>query len=321
MNDLVDVLRSQAEVIRPHPDLEDVLRRARDRRRRTVGLRATGVAVVVAAVTLGVGASMLQSDDQTDVAASGRRGLPGLALGPLRRHVLDREDLGASRGPWTAVVRRAGGSLGSGGAVVTFPVPALAYSGPRVTVRGTAGISSDRQVVWPIAGGYARVRGDLGPAELIRIAARTSIVHGRPRVGRVTGLTVVFTGPYRAPLVHEARYGSAPLGESASLGNGLTYTGVLRAGGFEDRLFAVRGRLGLRVRGHPAVLSSVQGGNDTLAWELAPGVIAYVGYSGNSLSADAARALTRLADRSHVVSMVEWQTGHSQVVEQSNDFA
>lgn len=319
MNDLVDVLHAQAEVIRPHPDLEDVLRRARVRRRRTAGLRAIAVAVVV--VTLGAGAYMLQRGDPTQVVAGSRRELPGLGLGPLPWHVLDRQDLGASRGPWTVVLRRAGGSLGSGGAVVTFPVPALASSGPRVTVRGAAGVAADRQVMWPIAGGYARVRGDLGRVELVRIAARTSIVKGRPVVGRTRGVSVVFTGPYRAPLVHEARYGSVSLGEGASLGNGLTYSGVLRAGGFEDRLYAVHGRRGFRVRGRPAVLSSVQGGNDTLAWELSPGVVAYVGYSGNSLSDSAARALTRLADRAHLVSLAAWHTTHPQIVEQSNDFA
>ena len=319
MNDLVDALREHAAAIRPHPDLEAVLRRARVRRRRTVGFRAMAVAVVV--VTLGAGAFMLQRGEPTQVVASSRRELPGLGLGQLSGHVLDRQDLGASRGPWTVVLRRAGGSLGSGGAVVTFPVSALASSGLRVTVRGAAGVAADGQVVWPVAGGYARARGDLGRVELLRIAARTSIVKGRPIVRRTRGVLVVFTGPYRAPLVHEARYGSASLGEGASLGNGLTYTGVLRAGGFEDRLYVVHGRRGFRVRGRPALLSSVQGGNDTLAWELSPGVIAYVGYSGNSLSDAAARALTRLAHRTHLVRMVDWQTGHPQVVEQPNDFA
>lgn len=238
---------------------------------------------------------------------------------PLPGGGLDRRDSGAEQGPWTVVLRRAGGSLGSHGAVVTFPVTELP-SGQQVIVNGTVGHAGDREVVWPIAGAHARVRGDLAEARLVEIAKRTSVVAGRPTVRPPTGFSMVFTGPYRAPVVQEARYGSAELGEGASLGNGLAYTGVLRAGGFEDQLYARHGRGGYRVGGHPAVLSSVQGGNDTLAWEPSPGLIAYVGYSGSSLNDQAAHALSRLAERAQLISTTAWQTTHPQVVEQANDF-
>ncbi len=320
MNDLVEALRAQAASSRPRPDLEDALRRARARHQRAVGFRVLAVTIVVVLV-VGTGIVLAQGGGGggRTVVAGEPHGLPALIIGPPPGRGLDRRDPGAGQGPWTAVVRRAGGVLGSGGAVVTFPVAGLP-SGRDVVVSGRPGRAGDRQVVWPIAGAYARVRGDLPEAELLAIAQRTSISAGRPVVRAPTGASVVFAGPYRAPDVHEARYGSAALGEGASLGNGLAYTGVLSAGGFEDQLYARHARGGYRVDGHPAVLSSVQGGNATLAWELSPGVVVYVGYSGSSVSDAAARALTRLAERARLIGPAAWQAANNQVVVQTNDF-
>ena len=330
MNDLAEVLRAQAAATHPHPDLDDALRRARARRRHTVARRALAALAVVLAVSAGVVASQRNDDHRDAVVAGAPGGLPGLAIGTPDAHgKLDRRDSQAEQGPWTVILRRADGSLGSHGAVVTFPVPILdLFPGRRVTVRGAPGSAHRGEIVWPIGGAFARVQGDLGDTRLLEIARRTSIVRGRPRVRAPKGLSVVFTGPYRAPLAREARYGSVELGEGDSLGHGLTYTGVVRAGGFEDQLYArhrrdqrynTHRRGGSRVHGRPAVLSSVQGGNDTLAWELAPGLVAYVGYSGNSLDDAAARALTRLAERARLVSPVAWQPV-TQTVEQVNDF-
>jgi hypothetical protein len=112
--------------------------------------------------------------------------------------------------------------------------------------------------------------------------------------------------PYRAASVHEVRYGSADLGQGAALGDGLTYTGVFAGAAFEDQLFQTTVHTGYVVQGHPAVASDVDGGNGTLAWEVAPGVVAYVGYSGNSLSAAAIAALLDLAVNSHSATSQEW---------------
>jgi hypothetical protein len=68
-------------------------------------------------------------------------------------------------------------------------------------------------------------------------------------------------------------------------------------GGFEDQIYAVHTDTGGLVNGKPAVVSSVFGGNGTLAWEPTPGLVAYVGYSGAPLDDKAITALQRLAAR------------------------
>jgi hypothetical protein len=216
------------------------------------------------------------------------------------------------------VVRRPGGSLGRHGAVVTYPFPAPPGrdSGELVNIAGVTGVASDGAVVWPLAGGYARVRGDLSGAELVALAAGTGVVDGRPVVRPPAGLTVVAAGPYRPPVIHEIRYGSAALGEQIALGNGLVYTGVAGGGGFEDRLYALHAGQDTR---RPGVVSSVLGGNGTLAWEPAPGIVAYVGYSGAPLTPAAAAALERLARRTRLLTAAEWRAIHPQTVEGDND--
>lgn len=174
-------------------------------------------------------------------------------------------------------------------------------------------------VVWPIDGAYARIRGDLHEAELVAIAARTTVVAGRPATRPPPGYTVVTTGPYRSPTIHVIRYGTVELGEQAALGSGLTYTGVASGGGFEDQLYAGSAEPGGRVHGRPAVVSSVFGGNATLAWEATAGVVAYVGYSGAELGAQAIAALHRLAARAHPLSSTQWQATRPQTAEQTND--
>jgi hypothetical protein len=215
------------------------------------------------------------------------------------------------------VVRRPDGSLGTHGAVVTFPVGAPT-AGRSVGVDGVVGEADSGMVTWPVAGAYARIRGDLSEAELVAIAARTTVVTGRPTVLAPAGYTVVATGPYRPPTIHELRYGSAEVGEQAALGDGLTYTGVTSGGGFEDQLYAVPTATGGPVHGRPAVVSSVFGGNATLAWEPTPGVVAYVGYSGSRLD-EAIAALHRLAGQTRALTSTEWQATHPQTVDQINE--
>jgi hypothetical protein len=240
--------------------------------------------------------------------------------------LIDREAVGsglvrcdrtAVGGPWTAVVRRLDGSLGQHGAVVTFPVgrPTIGWS---VGVEGVRGTAETGMVTWPVAGAYARIRGDLSEAELIAIAGHTTVMGGRPTVQPPVGYTMVATGPYRSPTIHELRYGSALVGEQAALGDGLTYTGVTSGGGFEDQLYAVHAETGGSVDGRPAVVSSVFGGNATLAWEPTPGVVAYVGYSGSLLDGNAIAALQRVAGKTRPMNDIQWQATNPQIIDQIN---
>jgi hypothetical protein len=233
---------------------------------------------------------------------------------------LDRQDPTASNGPWTVVVRRTDGSLGRYGAVVTFPVAAPPAGAGTVEVGGKAGKAGPDSVTWPVGGAYARIRGDLPEPALIAIAARTSVAGSRPVIKEPpAGYAVAGGGPYRPPAIHEVRYGSATLGEQAALGGGLAYTGVVRGGGFEDQLYAAHATAAGQVGDRPAVVSPVFGGNGSLAWEPAPGVVAYVGYSGSSLTDGAVAALLRLAQRSRPVDDGQWRAMSPQAVEQSNE--
>jgi hypothetical protein len=231
---------------------------------------------------------------------------------------LERCDRAAVDGPWSLVVRRPDGSLGKHGAVVTFPVGAP-RAGRKVNVGGVIGKAGTRMVIWPLAGAHARIRCDLSEAELIAIAARTTLVARRPAVDPPAGYAVVSTGPYRPPTIHEARYGSAEIGEQAALGNGLTYTGVTSGGGFEDQLYAMRTDNGGLINGRPAVVSPVFGGNATLAWEPTPGLVAYVGYSGADLDDEAIAALQRLAGHARALTSIEWQATNPQTTDQINE--
>jgi hypothetical protein len=232
---------------------------------------------------------------------------------------LERRDADAENGPWTAVVRRLDGSLGVHGAVVTFPVE-TPLPGRRVNVNGVAGTAVERTVQWPVSGSHARVRGDLSEAELLSIAEATSVINGRPVVQAIEGLKVVSTGPYRPTTINEVRYGTSTVEEEEALGDGLVYTGVLIAGGFEDQLYARQTTAGGVVQCHPAMMSTVLGGNATLAWEPYPGTVAYVGYSGSSRDADALAALHRIADRCRVLNAAEWRAARPDVRGQRNEF-
>jgi len=224
----------------------------------------------------------------------------------------------AAEGPWTVVVRRRDGSVGRRGAVVTFPVDAP-EPGRVVRVGGEAGTAGNGMIEWPVAGAYARIRGDLPESVLLAIAARTTVTGRRPAVDPPAGYRVVSAGPYRPPAVHEIRYGSADLGEQDALGGGLTYTGVFGGGGFEDQLYAVRARDGGLVGDRPAVVSSVFGGNGTIAWEPAPGTVAIVGYSGVPMDDRAVAALRRVAARGRVLTGAQWQALGPDTIDQTNE--
>jgi len=223
-----------------------------------------------------------------------------------------------AEGPWTVVVRATGGSLGQRGAVVTYPAEAP-IAGRVVDVGSVKGVFARGTVVWPVASGYARVRGDLVEPTLIAIAAGTTVDTGRPVVVPPPGHSVIYSASYRPTIVRQIRYGTADLGEQAALGSGLTYTGIIDGGGFEDWLYAVPTRDGGLVRGRRALVSAVLGGNATLAWEAAPGLVAFIGYSGAALDDNAVAALRRLAARSRLLTEAEWTATAPRTVNGRND--
>lgn len=250
-------------------------------------------------------------------AARGQR-VAALALSePTFGATMDRWDSTAGAGPWTVVVRRRGGSLGHHSAVVTYPVPALT-TGRAVQVGEARGRIVGRDLVWPIAGQHARVRGDLGPAALVSLAAATQVRGGRPVVQPRADYLLAGSGSYRPSHVREIRYASDRGTDDAF--SGLVYTGVTDLGGFEDQLQATGSTACGAVHGQPAVASTVGGGNATLAWEVGPGLVGYVGYSGGGGDHDEAlQALLSLASQSTRMNSQQWEQTRPQVVSQRND--
>lgn len=231
---------------------------------------------------------------------------------------IERRDRGAAAGPWTVVVRLLNGSLGRHGAVVTYPVRPLPLSGParvgRVLGRAAAGV-----VVWPLAGRYARIRGDLAVQYLTQIAAATTVRAGRPEVHPPRGYLVAATGPYRSPSIRELRYGPDKLGPAGRVLGGMIYTGITTGGGgFEDALYTDGDTLAGAIDGRTAVESLVYGGNSTLAWELSAGLVAYIGYSGAPSTADTNQALHCLAEQTHLLTPPQWRAAHPQTIDQIN---
>jgi hypothetical protein len=340
---LTAVMRSTADAVTP--PVTDLVargtRRGRQLRRRQtvrrsalsgVGVIAAGAIAVTLATSGGHGATttgpgVVHPVTPTATAfhfPSGTAALPGetsaLAIDgevPVGA-ALDRHDPTATAGPWTVVVRRTGGSLGSDGAVITFPVSAATTAHP-VQVGGVTGFAGTNEITWPMAGAAARIRGDLPPSELAAIAALTSVSSGRPTVRPPAGFAVDSSGSYQPSDIHETRYGTAALLAGSSGDAGLTYAGVTSGGGFEDQLY-IDGVIGrTTVNGQPAVLSSVLGGNATLAWEPAPGIIAYVGYSGG-VGPDVIKALLSLAERAVALTEAQWQSTDPLVGVQSHAF-
>jgi hypothetical protein len=308
------------------PDLPLLARLRRRRRRRALVGAASALVLLFAIAGSWVESSDLRTSEVSpgpSVSTSPRPGpapvlsrLPeyvsGLVIGsPPPEGTLERTDDSALDGAWTVIVRRSDGALGRHGAVVTFPVPRPGNP----TYDAAPG-----SLVWRIGGGYARVRGDLPQQDLTAIAAATTVTGGRPVVRPPAGFHVVASTPAVSPVIAEARYGSAALGEGAALGDGLTFTGVCLGGGFEDQLYAVGLTSTLTVRGVPAVASQVVPGNGGLAWEMSPGVVAYVGYSGVPLDGAAVAALRRLAEHSRPLTAAGWQVTSPVVIQQSNAF-
>ena len=223
---------------------------------------------------------------------------------------LDRWDKTARSGPWAVVVRGKGGSLARQSAVITFPAPP-SRSGHPVSRGPFVAVAGPGMITWPIDGAHARIRGDLGRSELLSLAAATRITAGRPVVHPSAGFAVVNQGPYRPSHVREVRYAGGGIA-------GLVYTGVTSLAGFEDKLHAAGGTFCGTVHGQLAVVSPVGGGNATLAWQLTPTLVGYVGYSGGDLSGPGLRALHQLAAGSRPIGERQWLATKPQIVVQPN---
>ena len=322
---------------------QQVLVRGRqlERRRRAAGIAAAAAVIVVAVTVTSLTTSPRHSDPvapaptssapqsaATSPAEASESSTPAARPAPLNGvqqerasalaidgvinpfSTVNRVHTDAKKGPWALIVRRNDGSLAQHGAVVTYPVSDVMPVDPtRIDVGGVSGVTYEGTVLWILAGGIARVQGDLAEKELVAIAARTSIVDGRPRLRAApSGFVVAWKGLYRSS-THEVRYGSLELGKPA-LGDGLTYTGVTTGAEFEDELYTLnRGATAktTTVNGRRAVFSQVNGGNMTLAWEANPGAVLYVGYSGSQFGAAQAAALEDLARRAVGIDEAQWQ--------------
>jgi hypothetical protein len=236
----------------------------------------------------------------------------GLTLGDhlqIPGYPLERWDCDAPpKGPWSVVIRAAGGHFGVHGAVVTFPIDPVRGGLPSTKPEGGAWNPGAQMLVWPLGSSHAQIVGDLGQSTLEDLADRVTDVAGRPRFAGLDGFAVVATTTYGSPVVHEMRYDAMELGQKSTLGDGLVFTGVTWAASFETLAFEIHAESSGFVRGKPAVYSSALGGSGTLAWESAAGEVTYIGYSGGLSSPEAIDALRALADKGRVLTPAQWET-------------
>ena len=238
------------------------------------------------------------------------------------------------------IVRRSDGSLGQHGVVITYPVPSVT-TGRAVRIRRThhwvavSGKFSSTDpavvtghtdaaggIVWPLNGKFARIRGDLGRSMLTTLAGRVSISDGRPTVSDLpAGFRVIVSEPYRAPVVTESRYTDSLRVDSGPI-DGLIYSEVVLGGAsFEEALYSEITVPGGAISGHPAVRSPVGGGSATLAWEVAPGIVAFVGYAGGLVPSAATPSLSELARGGHLLGRAEWATTRPSTTRGENDYS
>jgi hypothetical protein len=237
--------------------------------------------------------------------------LGGLLLGDHARVPgwgLERWDCGASKGPWSVVIRATGGHLGFHSAVVTFPFDRAAAGIPVSEPPGAVWNPGVQRLVWPLAGSHAEIVGDLGRAKLTDLAMGITVEAGKPHLLAHDGYDAVATIPYLPTVVHEMRYSTGELGQGSRLGDRSVYTGVVSGAAFESQAFEARAKSAGLVRGRQAIYSDVGGHYSTLAWERVPGEVTYIGFSGDqtTLSEPNIEALRALADKGRVLTPEQW---------------
>jgi len=238
----------------------------------------------------------------------------GLTLGDhlqIPGSPLERWDCDAlAHGPWSVVIRAAGGHFEFHSAVVTFPIGPVGGGVPSTKPASGAWNPGAQMLVFPLGQSHAQIVGDLGQSTLESLAAHVTDVAGRPRFAALDGFAVVATTTYHSPVVHEMHYGARELGQDSTLGDGLVFAGVTWAASFETQVLEFHAEPAGVVRGKPAVFSSALGGSGTLAWESALGQVSYIGYSGGLSSPAAIDHLRALADTGRMLTPAQWETSY-----------
>lgn len=326
-------------LVDPPPNLAETnvvdVHRPLDRPHRHARVKVLLAAGTAAALAVGALAVFLGTSGRTDPATTpvstppteiDVRSLGGLIVTgagsdlSYRHATLERVDVDAGNGPQAVVVRFARGTLGDRNAIVTYPAASSIGADPNP---GSSSDRSARSIVVRRPGGTISVRAvNLDEREMAAIAMATDVVDGRPVVSLPASVhaSVVAAASLRPPVIREARYGCDALGEGDILG-ALCYTGLATSPGFEDAILGLSATPGPPVHGHESIVSSVGGGNATMAWEVVPGVIAYVGYSGSSLHQAQIDALGRLAERTILIAASDWAATEPQTGDQTNTWS
>jgi fluoride ion exporter CrcB/FEX len=263
-------------------------------------------------------ASDLSTTHEPDVPMGGESLKPcpvqvgGLTLGDhlqVPGTALERWDCDAPTGPWSVVIRAAAGHFGVKSAVVTFPIDHAGSAVPSTRLHGGMWNPGVQRLTWPLGGSFAQIVGDFGLATLENLARRVTVEAGKPHLAVADGFIAAATTTFNSPVVHEMRYGTSDLGQEGKLGDGLVYTGVMLGASFESLAFEDHAKPAGFVRGKPAIFSEGLGGDGTLAWEPAPGEVAYIGFSGPATRAVLAiETLRALADMGRRLTPAQWET-------------
>jgi hypothetical protein len=211
MNDLRELLTSEADRVHPKGDLDDVFRRADRQQRHTKApnVALSGAAgLVFVAGTLTVRSSNDSSVRTTPQSAVTEASLGGIVISDAKTpasyeaHTLDRRDPRTADGPYSIVVRAKDGSMIQRTYVVTYLPNAVV----RVLVRPeTIGTSEVTELLVARDSGTLRVRAvGLTPEETRAIGNATQVVDGRPEVSLASLPGVIaYIGYSAMPLVSE----------------------------------------------------------------------------------------------------------------------
>jgi hypothetical protein len=221
-----------------------------------------------------------------------------------------------TQGPWSIVIRAAGGHFGAQSAVVTYPTENRGFGVPSSKPAGSVWNPGSQTLLFPIGQSHAQIVGDLGLATLQNLAVRVTIANGKPQISSLRDFAASATTTVSPADIHEMSYQSADLGQEGRLGPGQIWTAVMTGAGVEAAAFADRARPAGSVRDKPAIYSTnpyppryaFAFGTSTgfLAWESTPGIVTCIGYEGFAGQTEAIKALRALADEGTVLTPTEW---------------